>query len=355
MLLASIGSLCVRGAAVRCAIWTACVVALAVAPAASALLPHVYLAHAGPFEPLHFPSTIARPHTASVGQDSFWTFTEGSWSDGACQTVVYVWLAGASLTAVRLAVGWTAMVRHMRRARPCRRPRVRAIVDRLVVPGEKVSVLELHGLAAAVCGQIHRPKIILPAHMDGLSDAELEMMIRHELAHIRRSDSGMLFLQRLVEILLWFHPLVWLMACQMLKYREFVCDDLVLAGGCKPNDYARFLGQLAAWFDAPLPAAPAGLGMLWGQHLVLHRVKRLLHAPREVSDFSVRARTGLYATLALIVSLVGLARLDWTTPSVEQPICWTAWPSWSARALDTLGIRVRDFPLDGHRYDPHEP
>ena len=71
-------------------------------------------------------------------------------------------------------------------------------------------------------------------------------MIQHELAHVRRSDPGLLFLQRLVEVFYWFHPLVWWVALQTARYREFVCDDLVVAAGHRRKDYAQCFGKLAA-------------------------------------------------------------------------------------------------------------
>ncbi|MBI3463615.1 MAG: M56 family metallopeptidase [Planctomycetes bacterium] len=354
VIVAALGSLCTRRAVARSAIWTACTIGLALTPLISASLPHVFLLFGGELEPLHFPSAIARPHTAQVGQSSFWTFSEGNWSDGACRSVVYIWLAGVLVSLARLAAGWFHMVRRLRLALPCRNPRVLKIVERLVQPADRVTVLELFGLVGAICWQIHRPKIVLPADSHRLSDSELDMLIRHELAHVRRSDPGTLFLQRLVKIFYWFHPLTWWVTWQTSRYREFVCDDLVLATGHGPMEYAQCLGQLAVGYYAPPPLGPAGLGMVWSQHLVLQRVNRLVHGQCLHTTMSLTQRVALCAIASVLVLVAGVVRFDlpMTSLSSSDPaVRWTAWPPWSAGVLDTAGIRVRDFPLDGHRYD----
>lgn len=358
VVLSMLGSVLTRRAVVRGAIWTACMVALVAAPVVSAILPHAFLAYAGRSEPLHFPSYIARPRTAWVGEHSFWTFSEGSAADGVCRAVVWIWAAGVMIAIARFAAGWINMVRLLRLARPCRDPRIGRIVDKLVVPADRVTVLEMEGLVGAICWQIHRPKIVLPADIGRLSDPELEMMIQHELVHVRRSDPGVLFLQRLIEVLYWFHPLVWWAALQGSRHREFVCDDLVVAAGYRADDYAKCLGQLAVWYYAPVPTSPASLGMTWGQHLVLQRVKRLIQGHPSPTALSFSRSGALVAAVAGMVLLTSVLRFEWNSigpVGVHEIVQWTAWPPWSAQTLDTVGIRVRDFPLDGHRYDAGRP
>jgi len=355
VVLSMLGSVLIHRAAIRSAIWTACVVALVAAPLISAILPHAFLAYGGQSEPLHFPSYIARPKTAQVGEHSFWTFSEGTTADGVCRAVVWIWVAGAVIAIARFAAGWINMVKLLRLTRPCRDPRVARIVGKLVLSADRVTVLEMEGLVGAICWQIHRPKFVLPADTQRLSNAELEMMIQHELVHVRRSDPGVLFLQRVIEILYWFHPLVWWAASQASRHREFVCDDMVVASGYRASDYAMCLGQLAVWYYAPVPTAPASLGMSWSQHLVLLRVKRLLQGHSSSTAMSSYRHAILAGAAGGLVLVTSVLRVEWNsigTVGLNPAVQWTAWPPWSARTLDTVGIRVRDYPLDGHRYDP---
>jgi beta-lactamase regulating signal transducer with metallopeptidase domain len=265
-----------------------------------------------------------------------------------------VWAAGAVVALARLAWGWLRVASLLHLARPCRDPRVQQIVGRVLPLHDDVAVLEMQGLVGAICWQVHRPKIILPADTRRLTDAELEMMIRHEWAHLRRSDPSALFLQRLVEVFYWYHPLVWLATFQISKYREFTCDDAVVRAGFTANEYAECLGQLAFWNYAPLPLAPAGLGMLWNQHVVLLRVKRLVLGEYTARESSPVRRATHACAAALLIFSCSVLRVDCAAVSVRGTARWTAWPQWTAGALDTVGIEVRDFPLDAHRYDPSE-
>ena len=349
--IASAVSLCLRRAAARSALWTACIIGLAVMPALSLSLPHCFVAYQAEIEPLHFPTHIASNLSGQPVVNQLWPLTNGTWANHTCRVLVVVWVAGAVVALMRLVLSWVRVASLLHLARPCRDARVPRIVNRVIPHPEAVAVLEMHGLVGAICWQIHRPKIILPAELHRVSDSELEMMIRHEWTHLRRSDPGALFVQRLVEILYWFHPLVWFATLQVEKYREFVCDDAVISAGFEPNDYARCLGQLAVWYYAPMPLAPAGLGLLWNQHLVLLRVKRLLQPAQPRCSMTGRQRLSLQLATALVLMFCSVLRVDWNATGLSGRVRWTAWPHWTAGALDAVGLQVRDFPLDAHRYD----
>jgi bla regulator protein blaR1 len=265
-----------------------------------------------------------------------------------------MWLAGVAVALGRIAASWINIVRLLRLARPASDHRVLAIVKRVVNEPHAVTVLELNGLMGPICWQMHRPKIILPADTHQLSDTELEMMIQHELAHVRRSDPSLLFVQRLVEVFYWFNPLVWWMALQTARYREFMCDDLVVTSGYRRKDYAECLGKLAVWYYAPFPMAPVGLGMLWGQHLVLQRVRRLVQTKSEERSTLFLQRAAYCGIAITMILIIALLRIKPDSVGLESVGRWTAWPPWTARALDTVGIRVRDYPLDSKRCDPEE-
>lgn len=345
-------SLCLRRAASRSSLWTATVVGLAVMPVISLVLPHCFLGYRSDAEPLHFPSLIVRHLSGGFAASRLWTLSDGTWANRAYHVLLGVWAAGAAVALARLGWGWYRVASLLHLARPCRDPRVRQIVSRVLEPHDDVAVLEMQGLVGAICWQVHRPKIILPADTRRLSDAELEMMIRHEWAHLRRNDPSALFLQRLVEVLYWYHPMVWLATFQISKYREFACDDAVVQAGFTASEYAECLGQLAFWNYAPLPLAPAGLGILWNQHVVILRVKRLVLGEHTFRELTPVRRGAIQCAAALVVFSCSVLRVDWGAVSLHGPMRWTAWPQWSAGALDMIGIEVRDFPLDAHRYDP---
>jgi len=92
-----------------------------------------------------------------------------------------------------------------------------------------------------------KPVVLIPASMlTGLTPAQLDMLILHELAHIRRHDYLVNFIQTLVEILLFFHPAVQWVSNQMRNEREYCSDDIAVQNCGTPLAYARTLADTAA-------------------------------------------------------------------------------------------------------------
>lgn len=106
----------------------------------------------------------------------------------------------------------------------------------------------------AWCGQISvpvvvgivKPMILLPLTVvSGLTAAQLQALLLHELAHIRRFDPIVNLLQRIVEAILFFHPAVWFISRRISIEREHAADDLVLASGLQRPQYADALVRVA--------------------------------------------------------------------------------------------------------------
>ena len=88
-------------------------------------------------------------------------------------------------------------------------------------------------LVPAVTGVL-RPVILLPlSAATELTPAQLEAVILHELAHLRRYDHVVVVVQRVVESILFFHPGVWFVSRQLSFYRECCCDDLAIIRSSK--------------------------------------------------------------------------------------------------------------------------
>ena len=92
-----------------------------------------------------------------------------------------------------------------------------------------------------------KPVVLLPASMvTGLSTPQLEMLLLHELAHIRRHDYLVNFFQTLVEILLFFHPAVHWVSKQMRNEREYCSDDIAVQHCGDAIAYAHTLADTAS-------------------------------------------------------------------------------------------------------------
>ncbi|NKB70141.1 MAG: hypothetical protein GKR89_23960 [Candidatus Latescibacteria bacterium] len=146
-----------------------------------------------------------------------------------------------------------------------------------------------------------RPLIALPTDLYSRSQPaaleDIEDIIVHELAHLKRRDPLFNLLGQLVVSLYWFHPLVRWAARALVEVRECACDDWVLDQGADPLAYAETLLQAAADQRPTLALAMARPGH------VVKRVERLLdpnHSPRP----RVPLLLGTGATL-LVLALAG--------------------------------------------------
>ncbi|HEV7786499.1 MAG TPA: M56 family metallopeptidase, partial [Thermoanaerobaculia bacterium] len=126
----------------------------------------------------------------------------------------------------------------------------------------------------AVIGWL-RPVILVPASaLAGLSPQQLEAVLAHELAHVRRHDYLINLLQAAVETLLFYHPAVWWVSSQMRRERENCCDDLAVAICGDRLGYARALADLEG-LRTPSPR----LAMAADGGSLLDRIRRLVGAP----------------------------------------------------------------------------
>jgi bla regulator protein BlaR1 len=150
----------------------------------------------------------------------------GSTPDSRWELVLaVVWAAGAGVLALRWLLGWLAADSITRAARPA--------------PGTSLDArITDAGIEPAVARVFH-PVVLLPSALLGrLSTRQLDAVLAHERQHIRRHDNLTAHLHSLVQILFWFHPLVWWIGRQMLEEREQACDEAVLANGHDAHEYA---------------------------------------------------------------------------------------------------------------------
>jgi beta-lactamase regulating signal transducer with metallopeptidase domain len=91
-----------------------------------------------------------------------------------------------------------------------------------------------------------KPLVVIPTWaMQELSTAELNSILIHELAHLRRWDDWTNLAQQLLKALLFFHPAVWWIESKLALEREMACDDAVLAETANPRGYAQCLISMA--------------------------------------------------------------------------------------------------------------
>jgi beta-lactamase regulating signal transducer with metallopeptidase domain len=238
------------------------------------------------------------------------------------QWILPLWAFGVALFAIRLALAWSHVILLRRAAKTAdggvweaaillaRRMRVTRPV--------RVLVSKLAD-APSVVGWL-RPAILLPAAaLAGLDAAQLEAILAHELAHIRRHDYVVNMLQTIVETLLFYHPAVWWVSSRIRHERELCCDDLAVRHCGDAIGYARALTKLERMRVMPEPAVAANGGAL------LYRIQRLTGVVRECAPSRMPVVLALLAValcVLLAVHRAGAQQQSAPSPHVflgEQP------------------------------------
>ncbi|MDB5240339.1 MAG: hypothetical protein JWP57_964 [Spirosoma sp.] len=198
---------------------------------------------------------------------------------------VFIYLIGVTLFGIRLAGGWVYLQRLSQTAAKPVDKRWASITNTLrsaMVIKAVVQVRESARIIVPMVVGTVKPVLLLPLGLaTHLSIQEVEAVLAHELAHIKRHDYAVNLLQSLVEVLFFFHPALWWLSGRVREEREHCCDDLaVLVIGGDGRILAQALArveEIRLTQSAPTPA----LAMAFAsqrQHL-LHRVHRMLGVP----------------------------------------------------------------------------
>ena len=247
-------------------------------------------------------------------------------SSGYLAWLVEAWLAGVALLSLRPAAGFFALQRLRRKqAAPvselvharCLSLQNTLGLQRLIRYCESV---ELE--APAVVGWF-RPVVFLPlCAISGLSVDQLDAIVAHELAHIKRLDAFVNLFQIATETLLFYHPAVWWLSSRIRAERENCCDDVAIAVCGNAAAYARALASMAESHAAPAMAMAANRSPL------VARVARILGAAK--SQAGIRGASLFASTLCLSASLLAghaLFGANQTTPAAPQPPAPVAVPA----------------------------
>ncbi|HUW85181.1 MAG TPA: carboxypeptidase regulatory-like domain-containing protein [Phycisphaerae bacterium] len=213
----------------------------------------------------------------------------------------WFWLTGSAVTFGLLLLGLAGADRMRRVSQPIDGGDVAAACRRLQAVlriGRSVALKACDRIVAPVVVGVIRPAILLPAAaLAHLTSEQLEMILLHELAHIRRWDNLVNLLQRVIESVLFFHPVVWLVSRRVRLEREHCCDELVVRHAGGRQAYAELLANVAApgWITARAAVA-------MGESRLVARIRNIL----QLADHSARLSrkgAGVLVVAALAISL----------------------------------------------------
>ena len=220
------------------------------------------------------------------------------------------WAAGVLVLLVRLLGGWgyaRYQIGHTGTQAPAPwQAQLDELAARLRIARRVRLLLTENPASPYVFGWL-RPIIVLPASMlTALPPWQIEAILAHELAHVRRHDFLVSLLQSVAETVLFYHPAVWWVSRQIRTEREHCCDDLAVAACGSVTVYARALLAVEEFRQATVPLALAASGSS-----LLNRIHRLVApapAPHQIhaSSRTAFALAGLVLTSVLFVACADL-------------------------------------------------
>jgi beta-lactamase regulating signal transducer with metallopeptidase domain len=312
-------------------LWNRCAIFLLALTAAAVVLPHLRSLH---------PWSAIPPGVAvqmAVFEETIGRVVFGIWLIG---------ILGSSLTLFRDSMRTS---RFLKTCSPAGQPGTP--LGDLLVEMESASMtrwppvrfLTNSHLVSPFCWQIHRPHIVLPEFLLDHSPTELRSVIRHELEHLRTGHPIQLFLQRIVGIAFWHHPLVRWSLQQAAVTREFTCDDAVAETPQQIAGYLRTLLAIAERGGLAEEGPGNVLAFERGKSVTARRARRLLEKAVHQTARPAAVPGALFvAALAAVAVAVSFV---WVPVDVlaSSRTSWSPWPKWSARALHTFDVAVRDF------------
>jgi beta-lactamase regulating signal transducer with metallopeptidase domain len=228
---------------------------------------------------------------------------------------VLAWFAGVYMFTLRTLGGWMLLMRLRRQhAEPIAGDLLAtclALQRRLGVSRAVRYVCSKLADSPVVFGSL-RPVVVLPlSALAGLSPWQVEAIIAHELAHIKRWDLLVNACQIAIETLLFYHPAVWWVNRVIRNEREHCCDDVAVAACGNAHDYARALAQLEESRCASVWAMAANGGVL------STRIGRLLGIKRAAGSMSAAglAAIGGLCVAGVLMAGTTLAQLQDTRPA----------------------------------------
>lgn len=261
-------------------------------------------------EPATSPTIQIMPHRS-------WDFLTSESFSKVMPWLTSLWFAGVVLLSLRMMGGWLYTWRLLSRQTKPLGDFWQQMLSRLC---RELRISRTVRLAESALVQVPmamgwlRPMILIPASaIAGLTPRQLEAIIAHELAHIRRYDYLVNLIQSVVEILLFYHPAVWWVSRQARIEREHCCDDVAVQVCGDALTYARALSEIEE-----LRSATPQLMMAANGGVLIGRIQRLLGAaPR--SPYEPAPWMGAIIAFALVFMLAAGSRAN-IFSTIAQPV-----------------------------------
>lgn len=221
-----------------------------------------------------------------------------------------VWVIGALLVMLRFLMQFQRAASLVRRAVPADDPRARCILRRAsgaLRYRRSVALLISRELDIPVAAGIRRRVIVLPATAVDWTNSQLEIVLIHELAHLKRGDTLARAVSMAACAIHWFNPVVWIASWFAMREAEMAADDIVVSRGVRPSNYAETLLDLVDALTVRSVFEPA-IGLA-GRSLLADRIAAILRDSDSRAEIGRVTRAMVAITTLICVFAVACIRL----------------------------------------------
>jgi uncharacterized protein (TIGR03435 family) len=207
-----------------------------------------------PFPSMAFPSqTPGDVHSSAVAVGSFSRMFFLLWAAGAC-FVIQNWYLRWRQLRTTLRSAW--LVEQGPEVEILRR------LEREAKRSKSIPVMRSQSMMQPGIFGIFNPMMIWPETLGfRLTERQIEAVVAHELAHVRRYDNLVALMHMLVEAVFWFHPMVWWIESRLVEEREHACDEAAILQVGSADVYAEsLLIACRVCLESPLPCFPGVAG-----------------------------------------------------------------------------------------------
>jgi bla regulator protein blaR1 len=213
----------------------------------------------------------------------------------AIPAIVTGWMIGLILASVRLIGGWRQILHLKTAAVPVENSWQKKL-------SELSTLLRLNrAVALAESCNIQAPLVI--GLCSGLSTAQLESILLHELVHIKRHDYVINLFQTVIETLFFFNPFTWILSRQIRTEREHCCDDAVVKLCHNPKIYVQALTRVQ---EAALSQTAFALSIANNKFELLNRIKRIMEKSSNKPAYR-------FIIIPVLLLVVGVICASWLT------------------------------------------
>jgi bla regulator protein BlaR1 len=246
-----------------------------------------------------------------------------------------IWSCGCAVILLTWWVRWrrlAVVIREASLAQDGRELQTLRRLERIIGTARPVAMVSSNtSFEPGVFGLV-RPVLLWPRSVgERLEDRQVEAILSHELAHVRRHDNLAAAVHMVVEVLFWFHPLVWWLGTRLVDERERACDEEVIRWGSEPQVYAESILRICELYaEVPLDCVAGVTGSD-----LKKRIERIMQNDARAALNAWRKILVVSAAVIAIVGPIALGALNAPRLRAQSLAVETGVPAFASVSIKT--------------------